>query len=319
MRAFFAAPAALWDEWSSALAAACPELELRREGDVDLPPTCDPGSFDPASFDAVIYAPGFPEDGAKMDFTPFTNARIVQSLWAGVERITGNPTLTQPLCRMVDPGLAQGMVEYCTGWALRLHLGMDAQPQDGVWRHDATPPLASARQVVVLGMGELGRPVAAALQGLGFRVTGWSASGRAVPGIEVLPGPALPKALSRAEILITLLPDTPDTRDLLNADRLALLPAGAALINPGRGTLIEDAALLAALDRGHLSRAVLDVFRTEPLPPAHPFWAHPRITVTPHVAAATRPETAARVVADNLRRAMAGQPLLYQVNRAKGY
>ena len=112
MRAFFAARSAMWSDWAPALTAACPELELARDGD-------------PAGFDAVIYAPGYPEDGTAMDFRPFTRARLVQSLWAGVERVAPNPTLTQPLCRMVDPGLAQGMVEYCAGWVLRAHLGMD--------------------------------------------------------------------------------------------------------------------------------------------------------------------------------------------------
>ena len=306
MRAFFAAPAAMWTDWAPALRAACPELELAREGD-------------PARFDAVIYAPGYPEDGGAMDFAPFTNARIVQSLWAGVERIVGNATLTQPLCRMVDPGLAQGMVEYCTGWALRAHLGMDRYAQDGVWRNDIVPPLATERSVVVLGTGALGAAVARALAGLGFRVTGWSASGRPVEGIAVLGAEQLDAALGRAEILISLLPDTPGTQGLLNKRTLALLPRGAVLINPGRGTLVVEDDLLAALDAGRVGHAVLDVFRTEPLPPAHPFWSHPGVTVTPHVAAETRPSTAATVVADNLRRAMAGQPLRYLVDRARGY
>ena len=306
MRAFFAARAALWDAWAPALRAACPELDLAREGD-------------PASFDAVIHAPGFPEDGSAMDFAPFTRARLVQSLWAGVERIAPNPTLTQPLCRMVDPGLAQGMVEYCAGWALRAHLGMDHFAQDGVWRNDRPPPLAGQRRVSVLGMGALGGAVADALAGLGFRVTGWSVSGCPRPGIDVLGGPDLHRALGRADILVTLLPDTPATRDLLDADRLALLPRGAWIINPGRGTLIVEDDLLAALDSSHLSHAVLDVFRTEPLPPAHPFWTHPRVTVTPHIAAETRPASAAPVVAENLRRAMDGRPLLHLVDRARGY
>ena len=306
MRAFFAARSAMWSDWAPALTAACPELDLAREGD-------------PAGFDAVIYAPGYPEDGTAMDFRPFTRARLVQSLWAGVERIAPNPTLTQPLCRMVDPGLAQGMVEYCAGWVLRAHLGMDRYAQDGIWRNDTVPPLAAERSVVVLGMGELGAAVGRALAALGFRVTGWSASGRPVEGLEVLPGPRLDEALGRAEILVTLLPDTPETRDLLDADRLSLLPQGAVLINPGRGTLVVEEALIAALDAGRLGHAVLDVFRTEPLPAAHPFWAHPGITVTPHIAAETRPATAARVVAENLRRAMDGRPLLYLVDRSRGY
>ena len=302
MKVRFSAREGAWDAWAPALRAALPEMELTRDGD-------------PASFDAIIHAPGGDID----DFTPYRNARLVQSLWAGVERIVGNATLTQPLARMVDPGLRQGMAEYCTGWAMRAHLGMDGYAQDGLWRNGQVPPLAAARPVVVLGMGALGQAVAAMLAGIGFAVTGVSASGRAVPGVRVLPVTALDQALAEAQILICLLPDTPATRGLLDARRLALLPQGAWLINPGRGTLIEDAALIAGLDRGRPAHAVLDVFRTEPLPAGHAFWAHPGVTVTPHIAAETRPETAAPVVAQNLRRAMAGQPVLHLVDRQRGY
>lgn len=306
MRVFFAAPNGDWDEWQVALQTACPEMQLLRDGDR-------------ASFDAVIYAPGYPADGSLLDFGAFTRARLVQSLWAGVERIVTNPTLTQPLCRMVDPGLAQGMVEYCTGWTLRHHLGMDGFHQDGTWRSDRVPPLASSRRVTVLGLGEMGGTVARALKGLGFDVVGWSASGRDVPGIEVMGAADLPRALNRAEVLICLLPDTPGTRGLLNRETLALLPRNALVINAGRGTLIDQDDLLAALDIGRPGHAVLDVFTTEPLPAEHPYWPHPSITVTPHVAAATRASSAASVVALNLRRAMAGQPLMFLVDRQRGY
>lgn len=300
MRVLFAAPG--WDRWAPALQQAAPEMELLQDGD-------------PAGFDAIIYAPG----GEIDDLSPYVNARLVQSLWAGVERIVTNPTLTQPLARMVDPGLAQGMAEFCTGWAMRAHLGMDRYAQDGLWRGGLTPPLAGDRNVTILGMGELGRAVAAMLRGIGFRVTGYSASGRPVEGVRVVAGDRLDQALSQAEILINLLPDTPDTRDILNAQTLAELPQGAWLINPGRGTVLEDTALLEALDRGHLGHAVLDVFRTEPLPAEHPFWTHPGVTVTPHIAAETRPETAAPVAVENIRRAMRGQPVLHLVDRTKGY
>ena len=115
-----------------------------------------------------------------------------------------------------------------------------------------------------------------------------------------------------------LLPLTPQTEGLIDAGRLARLAPGAALINPGRGALIDDTALLGALD-GALGHATLDVFRQEPLPRDHPFWAHPKVTVTPHIASATRPGTAARVIAENIRRAEAGEPLLHLVDRARGY
>ena len=301
MRVLFAARD--WDEWAPHLRAAAPEMDLVQDGD-------------PASFDAIIYAPG----SGLTDFTPYGNVRLVQSLWAGVERIVCNPTLTEPLARMVDPGLRQGMAEYCTGWAMRAHLGMDRYAQDRVWRNGLVPPLARDRNVTILGMGELGQATAAMLGGIGFNVTGWSQSGRPVPGVRSLSGDALDEALTGADILIALLPDTPDTRGLLDADRLALLPKGAWLINAGRGTLIEDAALIAALDGGRgLAHAVLDVFAVEPLAPDHPFWVHPRITVTPHISAETRPASAAAVAVDNLRRAMAGQPILHLVDRGRGY
>lgn len=300
MRVLFAATD--WPVWAPHLRAACTGIEILTAGDLD-------------GFEAIIHAPG----GGLSDFTPYRHVRLVQSLWAGVERIVGNPTLTQPLARMVDPGLTRGMAEWCLGWVMRAHLGMDRHAQDGIWRNTAFPPLAGARQVTILGMGELGTAVARQLAHAGFRVAGWSASGRGPDGVEMMAGDAgLQAALARAEILVCLLPDTPGTRDLLDRDRLAMLPAGAVILNPGRGTLIVEDDLLAALD-GHLGHAVLDVFRTEPLPPAHPFWAHPRVTVTPHIAAATRPETASRVVAANLRRLMAGETPLYLVDRQRGY
>lgn len=272
---------------------------------------------DPAAVDAILYAP----NGGLTDFSPFTNVRLVQSLWAGVERVVGNPTLTQPLARMVDPGLTEGMVEYCLGWVMRLHLRMDSYAQDGVWRNGVIPPLARERKVTVLGTGALGGAVARQLAAVGFDVAGWSASGRAVEGVPVIGGGpgGLSEALGRAEILVTLLPDTSETDRLIDAARLAQLPPGASLINPGRGTLIDEAALLAALDTRRLRRAVLDVFRTEPLPAGHPFWRHPGITVTPHIAADTRPETAARVVAQNLDRVARGEAPLHLVDRHRGY
>ena len=127
----------------------------------------------------------------------------------------------------------------------------------------------------------------------------------------------LRKVLQCSEILVTLLPDTPATANILNAQTLAQLPRGARIINPGRGTLVEDAALLAALDTGQIAAATLDVFRTEPLPAEHPYWAHPSVTVTPHIAAATRPDTASAVIAANIARVQAGQPLLHEVSRQR--
>ena len=116
-----------------------------------------------------------------------------------------------------------------------------------------------------------------------------------------------------------LLPDTPGTANILDARALATLPEGSVIVNPGRGPLIDDDALLAALDRGHIRHATLDVFRQEPLPADHPYWAHPRVTVTPHIASETRPDTASRVIVENIRRGEAGEPFLHLVDRDQGY
>jgi glyoxylate/hydroxypyruvate reductase A len=223
---------------------------------------------------------------------------------------------------MVDEGLTRGMVEWVAGHVLRYHLGIDDHVlgQDGVWRGGVIPPLARWRRVAVLGLGEIGGAVAQNLAAFGFDVEGWSRRPRELPGIATRSGPdGLAAVLARSEILVTLLPATAATGNLLDAAALALLPPGARLINPGRGTLIDDAALLAALDSGHLAHATLDVFRTEPLPPDHPFWAHPKVTVTPHVASETRPETASEAIAANIRRGENGLPFLHVVDRTTGY
>jgi glyoxylate/hydroxypyruvate reductase len=273
---------------------------------------------DPAAIDYIVSTP----DGPVRDFAPFTRLRAALSLWAGVEKIVGNTTLSAPLCRMVDPGLTEGMVEYVVGHVLRYHLGLDAilAAQEGHWRPRLGPPLARNRRVGVLGLGALGSACARALAALNFQVTGWSRRPKAIEGIRCLSGGSgLRETLEASEILVTLLPATPETESLLGAEAFARMPEGARLINPGRGTLIEDAALLEALDGGRLAHATLDVFRTEPLPPEHPFWSHQKVTVTPHIAAATRPETAAEAIAENIRRGESGEPFLHLVDRMAGY
>lgn len=306
---YFAAGQRRWPAYAEVLPKALVEAG------VDAALRCD--APDPAAVDYIVFAP----DGDVSDFSPFTRTRAVLNLWAGVERVVGNPTLTQPLCRMVDPGLTQGMVEWVTGQVLRHHLGLDrficaTAPH---WDQVA-PPLAAERRVGILGMGALGAACARALVDLGFAVSGWSRSPRTVEGVRCLHADeGLAEVLATSEILVTLLPLTPQTEALIDAAALARMPQGAVLINPGRGGLIDDDALLAALNTGHLGHATLDVFRIEPLPHAHPFWTHPRVTVTPHVAAETRPATAARMLAENIRRDLAGLPLLHRVDRAQGY
>ncbi len=307
-RILFAARSEAWDAYEAPLAAALVEAGVAAEVVTEAAPE---------TVDYIVHAPS----GGLADFSPFTRLRAVLSLWAGVEDVVGNPTLTVPLARMVDPGLRQGMVEWVTGHVLRHHLGMDADIRRTApdWR-PRVPPLATERRVGVLGLGELGAACAGALAGMGFDVAGWSRRPRDLPGIRCQSGDeGLDTVLARSEILILLLPRTPDTESILSARTLALLPRGAVVLNPGRGALVDDSALLAALDAGQVAHATLDTFRTEPLPPDHPFWAHPRVTVTPHIAAATRPATAARAVAANIARAEAGLPLLHLVDRGAGY
>ena len=271
----------------------------------------------PAEVDYIIYAPSAP----LQDFTPYTRCKAVLSLWAGVERIVGNASLTQPLTRMVDPGLTEGMVEWVVGHTMRHHLGLDRHIVNPghIW-NPTCPPLARQRPVAMLGIGVLGLAAARALQALNFPVTAWSRTAKTIAGLACLSGDdGLREALSTAAIVVTLLPNTPETANLLNARSLAYLPKGAFILNPGRGPLIDDAALLAALNTGQIAHATLDVFRTEPLPQDHPFWSHPKITVTPHIAADTRPHTAARALVENIRRSEAGEPLLHRVDRTLGY
>ncbi|UOA25736.1 glyoxylate/hydroxypyruvate reductase A [Pseudosulfitobacter sp. DSM 107133] len=304
----FAAQPDGWDSYETPLKQAIANAGVTAFLARDIPPE---------DVDYIVYAPSSP----LQDFTPYTRAKAVLNLWAGVEKIVGNPTLNIPLTRMVDSGLSQGMCEWVTGHTLRHHLGMDAHINcaPGHWVNVA-PPLAWDRKVTVLGLGELGTACAQMLSQIGFDVTGWSRSAKDIDGIRCLSGDAgLTQALTGAEIVVLLLPDTPATENTLNADTLALLAQGACIINPGRGPLIDDDALLAALDSGQIGHATLDVFRIEPLPEAHPYWHHPRVTVTPHVAAETRAKYSALTVAENIRRGEAGEPLLHLVDRTAGY
>lgn len=306
---YFAAGRDRWPSYQAPLRAALAEAGIEARLSCD----CD----DPAAVDYIIFAPG----GEIEDFAPFTGCKAVLNLWAGVERIVGNPSLTQPLCRMVDPALTAGMVEWVLGHSLRFHLGMDRHINNPTHEWDPTcPPIASERRVTILGLGELGQACANALQAVGFDATGWSRTEKQIAGLTTWFGTeGLRTALTGAEIVILLLPKTPATENIINAESLAWLAKGAAVLNPGRGHLIDDEALLAALDSGALGHATLDVFRVEPLPGDHPFWAHPNITVTPHIAAETRPNSASRVVVDNIRRSEADEPLLHLVDRARGY
>ncbi len=252
------------------------------------------------------------------------NLKLILSQGAGVDHILVDPLLPRhvPIIRLIDPYMTRSMVEYVIFQVLRLHLkepDFRRQQQERVWRQ-LVPPSASHRRVGILGLGELGAACAATLLGLGFQVSGWSRTPKQLPGVTSYSGRAEFDAfLADAEILVCLVPLTDETRGILGQATFDRMPMGAGLINAGRGGHLVEADLLAALDSGRIGDAVLDVFGTEPLPAEHPFWTHPRIVVTPHVAALTNPDTAAEVIGANLRRLAAGDAFADRIDPDIGY
>jgi glyoxylate/hydroxypyruvate reductase A len=258
------------------------------------------------------------------DLARYPNLRAVFSLGAGVDGLLADPAFPRqvPLVRMVDPNLGGLMTEYVLASVLRHHCELDHYQrlqQAGRWEKRVRPAAAD-RVVGVMGMGELGARAAAALLGLGFSVRGWSRRIRTLPGLETFAGEAgLTAFLAGTQILVCLLPLTAQTRGILGASTFSCMPRGSCLVNAARGGHVVDADLLAALDSGQLASATLDVFETEPLPSGHPFWSHPRILVTPHIASLTSLPTAAALVVDNLRQWRAGGTLRNVVDPDRGY
>jgi glyoxylate/hydroxypyruvate reductase A len=249
---------------------------------------------------------------------------LILSLNAGIEHLlaSGEAPDPIPIVRLADHGLALGMTEWVLAQALAWHRNLfdyEASQRAGQWAPRAEA-MAHERVAVVLGAGALGAPVALALAAVGFRARIWSRTPRELPGVASFSGPeGLPRAVAGADILVCLLPLTDHTRDILNADVFSRMAPGAFLINGGRGGHVAEADLLAALDAGRLSGAALDVFRAEPLPADHPFWTHPRIRLSPHVAAPTHRRTAVAAMAETVRRHERGEPPLHVVDRALGY
>jgi glyoxylate/hydroxypyruvate reductase A len=258
------------------------------------------------------------------DLRRFGNLRAIQSTWAGVNHLLTDPGLPpeRPLARMVDRGLTVSMTEYVVMHALdQVRRGPELRNAQRArqWL-DLPQRLPGDIRIAVLGLGALGVDAGNRLRDLGFDMRGWSRSPKSLPGITCFAGmDGLPACLKDVEILICLLPLTEETRGILSARVFAQLKHGASLIHAARGAHLVEADLLQALADGRLSHAVIDVFAMEPLPPAHPFWKHPAITVTPHVAAITRPGTGAEDIVENYSRAMRGEALINQVDRAQGY
>jgi glyoxylate/hydroxypyruvate reductase A len=254
--------------------------------------------------------------------------RAIFSLGAGVDHLIADPALPDvPIVRIVDPDLTRRMTEYIALHVLLHHRRMklyQAQQRERLWRDQLDRPAGEVR-VGILGMGVLGRAAAAVLGGLGYQVAGWSRSRKSIPSIETFSGESeLRRFLARTDILIALLPLTPDTRGLLCYDLMRRLArngvlGGPVLINAGRGGLQVEADLLRALDDGTLIGASLDVFETEPLPPASPFWSHPKVYVTPHNAAESDPQALTAFVLAQIERHERGLALEHVIDRKLGY
>lgn len=251
------------------------------------------------------------------------NLKWVQSLWAGVERMAAElPVSDLKIVRMVDPQMANTMSEAVLAWTLYLHRNMPAyakQQAERRWKeHDLKLP--AEQTVTLLGLGHLGAAAAKRLRKNGFTVQGWSRSSKTLDGIKTYSGAnGLSDALAGTDIAVVLMPLTDDTRGLIDRKTLATLKPGARLINFARGPVIDDEALLAALDSGHVSHAVLDVFATEPLPADHRYWSHPSVTVLPHISAPTIKKTASEIVKRNVLTFFETGTIPPSIDRTRGY
>jgi glyoxylate/hydroxypyruvate reductase A len=295
-------------EWVPRLQALLPGEDIRVWPDIG----------DPAAVEvAVVWIP--PDGG----LVGLTSLRLVQSLGAGINQLGMHsfPPHVR-VARLVDRGLTGMMTEYALLVALHYARNFDYHgraQRRSTWDYVMPTGVGSCR-VGVLGLGVIGAAVARRLAENGFPVSGWARSNKTIDGVTCFSGDErLSAFLADLRVLINLLPLTPQTANILDAKLFAMLPKGASVVNIGRGAHLVDADLLAAIDSGHLGGATLDVFREEPLPTGHPFWLHPRITITPHCAGTGDPDSAAEVVAENIRRAKRGDPLLNEVDRARGY
>ncbi len=296
--------------WLARFAELMPELDIRPSEQIN--------DADARTARVAIVANPAPEQLRR-----FPALRWVQSLWAGVEKMVQMPELARvPIVRMEDPELARIMAEAVLTWVLCLHRELPEyarQQRERIWHQRLyTPP--AEREIGVLGTGNLGMAAIAALKAQGFRVSAWSRAAKQIDGVSHYAGEEqLPLLLARCDIVVVLLPLTPQTRGLLNEQRLTLLRPDASLINFARAAIVDYDALLRQLDRGALRHAVLDVFDTEPLPASSPLWQHPAVTVLPHVSGPTDIGSASLIVRDNLRRYFDHGEIPAAVDYARGY
>ncbi len=302
------------EDWRARFAALLPELPIVILGE-------------PFDRRAVHYVASWKHPEGSLAGLP--NLAAIFSLGAGVDHLFADSRLPPvPIARVVDPDLTTRMSEYVVLHCLmqlRQQRRYDRQQRERIWDDDRFQPAAREVRVGIMGLGELGLDAAQKLKVVGFEVAGWSRTPKAVDGLATFAGETgMAAFLARTDILVCLLPLTPETRGVLNRELLAKLArngrlGGPVLINAGRGGLQVEADILAALEAGELGAAVLDVFETEPLPEDSALWSHPRVTVTPHNAAMSAPEAIAGLIAAQIRRLEAGEPLRNLVDPARGY
>lgn len=298
-------------EWQQHFREAAPHLDVRWWNDPTVPP------------DAVHYVLVWEPDPGRLAAMP--NLRLILSTAAGVDHITRDPTWPRhiPLVRMGGDETAQRMGEYVCLAALALlrdFRRVTLAQAERRWDYFENPRCARDVRVGVMGLGNLGARAAVMLAGLGFPVMGWARTPKALPGITCYAGNAeRDMFLAQCDILVCLLPDTADTRGAIRAETIAHLPPGAAVINAARGGHVVLGDVIAALDSGHLSGAVLDVFEGEPLAPGHPIWIHPRVTVTPHMASLASRRARTYYVAQAIAAFERGEALPNLYDPARGY
>lgn len=297
--------------WAEPLAELAPDLRVLATGRDE---------YDPRDIDYVL---SFRPKPGLLKTLP--NLKFVFSIGAGVDGFFADPEYPRhvPLVRFVDRTLSVEMAQYIVMHALihyREQRQFDAQQRESTWRQNYISKPARDTRIGILGLGEIGTMAAERLRDLDFAMSGWSRTRKNVQGVRTFAGDAeLPAFLAQCDILVCVLPLTPDTRHILNAKTFAQLPKGAFVINVARGGHVNEPGLIASIDSGHLSGAALDVFETEPLPETSPLWTHPKITVTPHVAAISHPKIAAQHVIDCIAKERKGEPLANVVDMERGY
>lgn len=297
------------DIWVPELERSLPEVEIRAA----------PEFGERAEIDyALVWKP---EPGM---LASLPNLKVIFSIGAGADHILADPERPThvPIVRMIDSYLRDMMAEYALLAVLYFHRFMPAyrrEQAEEVWNR-RWPHYTPETSIAVLGLGAIGQDIAHKLAALGFQVHGWSRTPHRIPGITCHHGPGGLKAmLPECKYLLCVLPLTDETRGIISAGTLALLPEGAVVVNLGRGGHVVDEDLLAALDSGHLEGAFLDVFNAEPLPPRHPYWHHPKVVMTPHIAGEIVPRSAAGTVAENVRRHQRGEPMVGILDLERGY